>query len=343
MIEPARTGPLAALKVALVADDLTRACLAPECHIVDVPALATAQGFRRLLGANRPDMLLVESTWGGWEQSWKYRVASYPCHWLRSNRRLRLLVHVARDMGIPTVFWNKEDGIHFERFIASARLFDHVFTVDANCPARYRKIMGGTASVHVLPFPVQPRYHRFTGFAFERNQATFVGSYSTHVHPARRAWQDMAFAAALDSGLGLTVYDRNSGRPSRIYRYPDRPGIHVQPAVAHTETARIYKENLVSLNVNTVADSATMFSRRLVEILACGGIAVTSAARSVDALFAPFCHVARDGAQARDLFARLRHGPSSRDLERARAGAAHVAAHHTWDKRLTEVVAVAGV
>ncbi|GHC97458.1 CgeB family protein [Novosphingobium pokkalii] len=343
MIAGPPTGAFAALKVALVADELTRACLAPECRIVDVPGLATARGFHRLLTQARPDMLLVESTWNGWAQTWKYRVASYPGHWLRSNRRLRALVQVARDLGIPTVFWNKEDGVHFHRFVASARLFDHVFTVDANCLSRYRTAMGADASVHVLPFPVQPAYHRFTGFAFARNRANFVGSYSTHVHPARRAWQDMAFAAALESGLGLTVYDRNSDRPSGIYRYPSRAGLTVQPAVAHAETARIYKENLVSLNVNTVTDSATMFSRRLVEILACGGVAVTSAARSVDALFAPFCHVVRDGAQAQDLFARLRHGPTAQDLERARAGAAHVAAHHTWHRGLAQVTAVAGV
>jgi hypothetical protein len=119
-IEPAST-----LKIALVADELTRACLTPECRLVDVPPLTTTWGFHRFLSAARPDMLLVESTWHGPAQSWRYRVASYPRHaWLRSNRRLRLLVRVARDMGIPTVFWNKEDGVHFDRFIASARLFD---------------------------------------------------------------------------------------------------------------------------------------------------------------------------------------------------------------------------
>jgi len=340
---PPMPGPaLQALTVALVADELTRACLVPECRVVDVPALATAQGFARLLRHARPDLLLVESAWMGAGQSWRHRIAAYP-HWWRSNRRLCLLAHVARDLGIPTVFWNKEDGVHFDRFIASARLFDHVFTVDANCLGRYRAAMGPGASVHVLPFPVQPAYHRFTGFAFRRTMATFVGSYSSHIHPARRAWQDMAFAAALETGLGLTVFDRNSARASAIYRYPARPGIVVNPAVAHVETARIYKDHLVSLNVNTVTDSATMFSRRLVEILACGGIAVTSAARSVEALFADFCHVVRHPDEARDLFARLRHGPTPHDLERARAGAAFVAAHHTWDRRLAEVAAVAAV
>jgi hypothetical protein len=54
-----------------------------------------------------------------------------------------------------------------------------------------------------------------------------------------------------------------------------------------------------------------MFSRRLVEILACGGVAVTSATRACRCPVYPFRHVVRDGAQAQDLFARLRHGPAA--------------------------------
>ncbi|WP_225009602.1 CgeB family protein [Novosphingobium percolationis] len=321
------------IKIALLADELTRSCLAPECQVIDVPA----KGFAPLLRAERPDMLLVESAWHGAGGAWKYKIASYPRHLLRTNRRLRRLVATARDLGIPTVFWNKEDGVHFGRFIDSARHFDHVFTVDANCVPRYRAVMGEQASVGVLPFPVQPAIHNFTGFNFRSNDANFVGSYSTHIHDGRREWQNMAFSAALDTGLGLTIYDRNSDRPSSIYRYPDWSGLVVRPAVDHTRTAQIYKDHLVSLNVNTVTDSATMFSRRLVEILACGGIAVTSAARSVEAMFRDFCHVVATPEDTRALFERLRHGPSSEDLDRAREGSRYVLAQHTWAQRLEQI------
>jgi spore maturation protein CgeB len=153
----------------------------------------------------------------------------------------------------------------------------------------------------------------------------------------------MAFSAALESGMPLTVYDRNSDRPSPIYRYPDWPGLIVRPAVPHSSTAQIYKNHLVSLNVNTVTDSATMFSRRLVEILACGGIAVTSGARSIDALFREFCHVISTPEEARTLFERLRHGPSKDDLERARQGSIYVLKQHTWGQRLEQIVSTIGL
>lgn len=327
------------LKIALLADELTRSCLSHECTVIDVPA----SGFAELLRSAKPDLLLVESAWQGLASSWKYKIASYPGYMLRSNRRLRRLVRTARDLHIPTVFWNKEDGVHFNRFIDSARLFDHVFTVDANCVPRYRAIVDSATSVGVLPFPVQPRFHNFDGFHFGSNDANFVGSYSTHIHDARRAWQNMAFDAVHKSGLGLTIYDRNSDRSSPIYRYPSWDGLVVRPAVPHAATAQIYKDHLISLNVNTVTDSPTMFSRRLVEILACGGIAVTSGALSIETMFRDFCHVITTPEDARVLFDRLRFGPSSDDLERARQGAAYVAQHHTWAQRLELVAGTAGL
>jgi spore maturation protein CgeB len=323
------------LRVAIVADPLTRACLQPECELSDVTPL----NYQEVLAGFNPDFLFFESVWHGYEDSWKFKVASYPWYRFRSNNAVAKLTRYARRLGIPTVFWCKEDGIHFQRFINSAKHFDHVLTVDANCVVRYKKVLGERVSVNVLPFPVQPRFHSFTGFDFKYRGATFLGSYSHHIHGVRRAWQDMAFTSAIQSGLGLTIFDRNSNRHSGIYRYPHLPGASVLPALTHEQTGKAYKEFVVSLNVNTVTDSPSMYSRRLVEILACGGIAVTSPAQSVDLLFKDFCHVVSSPEEAFSLFERLAAvGPDERDLARARAGSEYVLSEHTWAKRLQQIV-----
>ncbi|MBE2897838.1 glycosyltransferase [Pasteurellaceae bacterium 20609_3] len=285
-------------------------------------------------------MLLVESAWKGYKNSWKYKIAAYPDVPKRNNHALVRLINRAKDKGIPTVFWNKEDSVHFNRFIDSARHFDHVFTVDENCIPRYKAVMGEDASVHSLMFAVQPKFHFFDGFHFKYHRANFVGSYSHHIHDVRRQWQNMAFQTASNTQLGLTVFDRNSNRKSDNYRYPPLAHMNVLPAVNYADTAAIYKDYLVSLNVNTITDSNTMFSRRLVEILACGGIAVTNSALSVERLFADFCHVVDDEEEMHALFERLKHGPSKLDLEKARAGAEYVAKHHTWQHRLDEIMKV---
>ncbi len=323
------------LKCALISDELTRSGLSSECAVTNVTPL----NYKWILKFWKPDILFVESAWKGVRDSWKFKIAAYPDYPKRNNSVFQKVIKYARDLGVPSVFWNKEDGVHFDRFIESAQCFDHVFTVDSNCIERYRSVLPIGVSVHPLLFAVQPALHNFTGFNFKYHRANFVGSYSSHIHDRRRQWQDMLFTSVADT-LGLTVFDRNSGRRSENYRYPAYKNLELRAAVPYSETAQIYKDYLVSLNVNTIEDSPTMFSRRLVEIIACGGIAVTTPARSVDELFRDYCHVVSTEDEARELFERLQYGPSDDDLERARAGAEFVAQHHTWKHRLEEVLRV---
>jgi hypothetical protein len=335
---PAPTGPHAKLSVALVADELTRSCLQRECRVHHL----TPVNHARVLREARPDLLFVESAWSGERDAWKYRIAAYPDHPDRSNKALARLVEHARELGIPAVFWNKEDGVHFDRFIDSARLFDIVLTVDASCVDRYRAELRPGAHVGVLPFAVQPQIHSFDGIAPDRRGACFVGSYSQHIHPGRRARQEGLMSAAAAT-LGLTVYDRNSDRRGGHYRYPAFPGLRTRGKVPHERTAAVYKSHLASLNVNTIEDSDTMFSRRLIEIMACGGLAVTTPARSVDTLFKDCCHVVHTPEEARDLFERLaRGGYDARDREMMNEGATRVLREHTYARRLDAVLDAIG-
>ena len=327
------------MRISLISDHLTQSCLELDCDVVNL----TPINWRWMLRFKRPDFLLVESAWEGYRNSWKYKVASYSNHPNRNNHQLAALVDFARNRGIPTVFWNKEDGVHFDRFIASAKLFDHIFTVDRNCIPRYQSVVDPGTTVDTLMFPVQPATHGFDGFHFKHHRANFVGSYSHHIHDQRRAWQDIFFSAASSTGLGLTVVDRNSDRKSENYRYPALPDLTVLPAMPHRLTAKIYKDYLVSLNVNTIVDSETMYSRRLTEILACGGIAVTNPSPAVEKYFKDFCHVVRAADEARELFARLKHGPDANDLARAEAGSRYVLSEHTWAHRLQQIVRVLGL
>ena len=109
---------------------------------------------------------------------------------------------------------------------------------------------------------------------------------------------------------------------------------------SHTETAQIYRDYMVSLNVNTVEGSGTMFSRRLIEILACGSVAVTTPGISVDRYFKDYCHVVTCEAEARDLMLGLKDGLTPRDRDMVAAGAEYALKQHSWTHRLEEVMKV---
>ena len=68
------TGPFRHLKVALIADELTRSCLAFECQVRDLTPL----NAHWVLKFWKPDLLLVESAWEGRGNAWKYKIAAYP-------------------------------------------------------------------------------------------------------------------------------------------------------------------------------------------------------------------------------------------------------------------------
>lgn len=323
------------LKLALIVDDLTRVCLAHESQVMNL----TPWNYHAVFKLWKPDILFVESAWEGRWKSWKYKIAAYPNHPERNNAMLARVVAAARDAHIPAIFWNREDGTHFKRFISSARLFDRVFTVDENMIPHYRAALSPDARIEVLMFAAQPAVHSPADIELLR-RAAFVGSYNRHVHPQRRIWQEMIFTAA--DPVGVTIYDRNSNRRPDTYRYPEYPWIEVKKTIAYPRTGKVYNTHSVNLNVNTVTDSSTAFSRRLVEILACGGFMLTNPTPAVARFFGDYCATAESGEEAHALFARIaKDGLSARQRAQARAAAEYVLRHHTWRHRLQQLTEMA--
>lgn len=333
---PGRYGQL---KIALVTDAFTASCLSQECRVRCV----TPQNYREVLDNWKPDLLFVESVFHGSTGAWRYEVAIQP-RWLRLNQPqmiFQVIAH-AKSCGIPTVFWNKDDGAYFEPFIHVAKVFDYIFTTDSSCVERYRQQVSAEVPVNVLSMPYQPAFHQFTGFNFTKREACFTGSYYRNILNERAKFLNMTFEACEAVNLPMNIYDRNSDRMSRAveFRFPKHSQLHVLPKVSHEGTAAVYKSHVVSLNVNSVTNSDTMVSRRLLEILACGGIAVTNPGDAVQKHFAPYCHIVSTPEETTALFSRLREGPTSKDLEMARAGSLYVQAHHTWTHRLDEIADV---
>lgn len=335
-------GHFGQLKIALLSDQFTSECLAAECRIRNL----TPTNYRDVIASWQPDLVFVESAFHGYKGSWRYELAKQP-GWLRLGKvkTIHRLIEFARAKGVPTIFWNKDDGAFFEHFIDIAKAFDFIFTTDADCLPLYRQKVPESTPVNTLSIPYQPAFHNFTGFSSMQNAACFTGSYYRRILKERRSFLDMIFEACDESDFPLNVYDRNRHRFSRVieFRYPKLPALCIHPSVSNEKTSEIYKSHRISFNVNSVTASETMYSRRLLEILACGGIAVTNHSRAVDLHFRDYCHIVETREEVLDLLGRIKHGLSDDDLQRAEAGAAYVRENHTWAHRLEEVCAIVGI
>lgn len=338
VVEQNRTGngQFGKLKIAVLADYFTAICLSAECSI----RILTPKNYRDVILGWHPDLVFVESAFHGVNDEWRYKLVKQPKYmrFLPANE-VRNLATLARDRNIPAIFWNKDDGAFFNAFIDVAKNFQYVFTTDASCLPNYRRRLPPDSEPYLLPMAYQPAFHNFTGFSFKIKGACFVGSYYRKFFGGRRRYLDMVFDACNHLCLPLHVYDRNSNRFSHFFefRFPAGKNLIIHPGIDYPLTAEVYKNHMISVNVNSIVSSATMYSRRLLEILACGGICVTNRNICVEKEFKEFCHVISTREDAYEITERLSHGPASSDLDMAEAGAAHVASRHTWMHRLQQL------
>jgi SAM-dependent methyltransferase/spore maturation protein CgeB len=251
-----------AIPVMSVLDEFSRSCFAPQASLIE----PRPDNWEGLLETSKPRFLLVESSWKGNYGSWQYRVANYANP---PGNELAEMVDGFRARNIPTVFWNKEDPVHFTNFIDSASRFDVVLTTAAEAVPLYEERT--SARVGVLQFAAEESLHNPIDSARRNDKVCFAGSFYANRFHERREDQLMLLDAA--SSFDFDIFDRNH-QPSAATRsdfaFPERFDRFVRGSLPYKAIGRAYRDYRVFLNVNSVIDSPTMFSRRVFELLACG-------------------------------------------------------------------------
>lgn len=267
------------LKIACILDEFSFESFSKECELITF----TPINFIDVLEANKPDMLLVESAWKGYRGSWEFKIAKYNN---QDKTALYELLYYCKSKGIPTVFWNKEDPIHYDKFIDTAKLFDYVFTTDRNIIEQY-KVACGHDNVFSLPFAAQVKTHNPIKKYNRKKGVCFAGSYYGNRHEDRKRDMDNVLDACMK--YNLEIFDRNfkvtQENPQSPFRYPEKFENNVKGSLSYNEIDKAYKGYEVMLNVNSVKDSPTMFSRRVYEGLASGTPIISTYSKGINEMF----------------------------------------------------------
>ncbi len=146
-------------RVALIADEFTTNSFSDEFDAIPIKPSDWRERFEKY----QPEILFCESAWSGTDpksRPWKGQIYASK-NFKKENRTvlLEILAH-CKKMGIPTVFWNKEDPTHFtdrvHDFVKTAKEFDFVFTTAAECVGGYQN-EHGVSKAFALPFATNPR------------------------------------------------------------------------------------------------------------------------------------------------------------------------------------------
>ena len=323
------------IRIAVVVDNITAHSLAPDAGLIHL----TPCNWRWQLRFNKPDFLFVESAWRGYKGKWQGKIASCASD-RKQSQSLNKIVEWCNKNRIPTVFWNKEDPIHFNRFQKTSLPFKYVYTTDANTLEDYQQLKHREAEfTGVLPFAAQPVHFKPAPYDKRESSVAFAGGYYGDELPERSR-----VTLELLSGLvasNLIIYDRFWHR-KKASSFPEPFERYTVPGVRPEKVADIYSQHALYLNINTVSDSPTMLSRRVFELAASGACIISSPSQAMSNFFNDLIPVVSTAGQAAKTVDNLLGSPAKR-IDLGKLLHETVMQKHTWQHRLNQVKSDLGI
>jgi glycosyltransferase involved in cell wall biosynthesis len=333
--EMAEAKDLGQITLGLIADQFTTDTLASAVRVVPL----SPDNWQAELDKQPVDAVFVESAWKGNQGQWHRKVGFYS---EKEFAPLEALLTTCREREIPSLFWNKEDPVHFERFSKAASLCEHVFTTDSCRIIPYLATPNArTKTASSCPFYASPKIHNLLPSTRPwQETAAYGGTYYGKRYPERSEYMDKIMSAAVP--LGLTIYDRQHDDPESPYKYPGGLAGYVAGSLSYEEMVQAYKAHPVQINVNSVLDSPTMFSRRVMEASACGAVLVSGPALGMNRYLDGAVQVVQTESEAAQALENLLHHPAYRWCM-ALKGARTVMRAHTTQHRLAQMLRTAGL
>lgn len=311
------------VKIAAIMDEFTSFCFDPEADFLHL----TPDSWEVEIDYFKPDLLFIESAWKGKDDLWKLKVS-------QCSEDLQKLIDGCNQRGIKTVFWSKEDPVHFGTFLDVAKKVDVVFTTDIDCIQKYKQHVSHD-NVFLLPFAAQPKLHNPIELYERKNKFNFAGSYYLK-YPRRQRDFEVLSSVAKDT-KGLDIFDRNFNKPHPHYQFPQRFEPMILGSLAPHEIDKAYKGYHYGINMNTIKQSQTMFARRVFEMLASNTIVMSNYSRGVRLLFGDLVICSDDEAELTRQLEKLESNLTSREKFKLQ-GLRHVLRDHTYTHRLKYII-----
>jgi hypothetical protein len=310
------------LKALAILDDFSHFSWKKDLLIIDCPT----SNISEILEEHQPSFFFCESAWYGKDGSWFGKISNL-------SDELQEVISACKLFNLPTVFWCKEDPIHFDRFLLTASLFDFIFTTDINCISRYKYYLKHE-NIFLSPFASQP-FNNNPLETFPRKRAfSYAGSYYRRF--SERINDTKNILLACSSILSLDIYDRYHGSNDLNYRFPDEFKSFIKGSLPIDDVNLAYKGYYFGINLNSVKDSESMFARRVPELLGSGTITISNCSKAFPILFGGIINASDD---PEIIVFRISEVLES-DLLRSKlslAGVRKVMLEHTYAKRLAKI------
>lgn len=272
----------AKIRVAFLCDEMTWADFSCYCESI----FLLPGSWREQLETFSPDLFFCEAAWSGldvYDGCWRGRVCRNRNVYFENRKELLAILDYCKKREIRAAFWNKEDPMLFQNgsydFVDTALRFDVIFTTAAECIAKYQKL--GAKKIYLLPFGVNTdlfypadnlnNLNKKSGGREKdkNNKILFAGSWFADQPRRCRDLSDL-LDYAIRQGFEPDIYDRHFDSPEPRFRFPAKYAPYIRPAVPFARMPELTRRYKLAININSVTDSDTMYSRRVLQTAACG-------------------------------------------------------------------------
>ncbi|ENM2829006.1 FkbM family methyltransferase [Campylobacter coli] len=259
------------MKIACIMDEFTYTSFSYECDLLQL----SPGNWKSEVESFKPDLLFIESAWQGKDSLWKLKISGF-------STELQELISYCKENSIPTIFWSKEDPVHFGTFLPVACSVDFVFTTDIDCIPKY-KFHVEHDEVYCLPFAAQTKIHNPIEEFERKDEFNFAGSYYLRYPQRQLDFENLI--NAIKPYKNITIYDRNFNNPHPHYTFPNCYKDMIIGNLPFDEIIKAYKGYRFGITMNTVKQSQTMFARRAFELIACNTFVVSNFSRALRNFF----------------------------------------------------------
>lgn len=323
------------IKVACILDTFSYECFKYEATLEQL----NPDRWEEQMESIKPHFLFVESAWRGLDNRWWGALFNRGNRMLPSQKEFLNLIRYCKKDKIKTVFWDKEAPVNYHYFLETAKLFDIIFTTDEGSVKKYVEDIGHNR-IYVLPFAAQPVIHNPVNSTYcNKERVAFAGTWYTN----HERQSDMRLVLTPAMEFGLHIFDRlHTFSDNKYFRFPKEYQVHIMGGLNYEDMLKAYKLYKVFLNVNSVKNSKTMFSRRVFEILAAGANIVSTYSNGIDEMFGNIvCFSSSKGETKKHLANLLSNPEYSQRL--SLLGMRVVYARHTYEHRFNTILGKIGM
>lgn len=225
-----------------------------------------------------PEILFIESFWNGKNNTWTFREKE------TNEFFIEILIDKLKKFGTKIVFYNKEDPYHYKDFLWLAQYSDIIITVDKDKVCEYKEKFPNKKVIY-NSFIINEKIFNAYSTETKIDKIYFAGNYYNNRFKKRKIFLNNLFNYIDEKNIEFEIIDRSYNISNTTFGFPKIYDKFIKTGgFSIIELNEYIKKFKYGINVNSITETNSFVSRRLLEHITLGKIMISNYSKAVERL-----------------------------------------------------------